>query len=209
MATDAIYCEQLTDAIIAELRAHLPANMTTAAWVVPVPNPPPAVPAYVKDHPLYVIQHGDLSDYAGPESVEAELPAILIRPLDVTPDAAFSGAGGVDGYEHRFRVVHIRAFDQCYTLAGAVETNMTRARARYAKAINQALLADVYGYMGKPTLTTADSSAAVASVSLPRWNIGVNDEDVGFIRSLNAPIWAISCDFSITVQVGPPTTPTP
>lgn len=186
MATDAVYAGELIEAIIAELKAHLPAN-----WLAPSTGEVPVKP----------IQHGDLKDFPATEgSILADTPAIFARCVGIRPDGG--GINGVENYIHSFHVVHLRQFNECRTDAGAVETNMTKARERYAKLLNNALFNDPFGRMGNPTLTCADTGASVSYVGSPTWDLGQGgDGDVAYIRDLRAQLWAIACDFEITVLV--------
>ncbi len=184
MASDVVFCEQLIDAVLTELRAHLPANWSTAA---------------AGEQVLKLLQHGDLADYPAADSVRDDTPAILVRPLGISYSAADSGTGGREGVLHRFRLVHVREFSECYKADGSAEPNMTRARSRYAKIIHKALFADTFGRLDNPTLTSA-GSAAVRDVQWEQWDLGEGRlDDVADVRELRTDLWAIAVDFAVTV----------
>lgn len=188
MATDAVYTAELIDAALADLRAHLPSGWITAGTA----------------GALKLLECGDLADYVGPEGLVIDTPAIIIRPrATITPDLTNSGIGGREMSSEPFRLVHVRAWEDCYTEAGAREDNMTRARAAYAKAIHQALFADDLGRLGSPTLTCADGSATVEWVQWDGWDVGGGStEDVAGIRNLGLHLWAIACDYTVQVLAG-------
>ena len=189
MAADAVYTEQLMDAVIQELSEHLPSG-----WTGPATG----------EEPAKVAQPGDLFDFPAVDPVDMELPAIFVKPLGINPVNDHGGIGGVDVYAHGFRLVHVRAHEQCYDGAGARETNMARARARYAKALHYALNYDRYGLMDSPTLTATGGTARVINVVFDSWDLGRGTvEDVAAIRDLRAGLWAIACDFEIWVNVTP------
>jgi len=195
MANDLVYTTQLIDAVLKELKDNLPAGWITTAS---------------GEARLKTLEHGALSDWvvAPPEDgFVALLPAIIVRPFDITDDRANAGTGRMQMLDNAFRLVHIRCFDQCYTSSGAREWNMTKARARYAKIIGKALFDDVY--MGNPTLTSSDAAWAkvVPTIMFRSWDIGTglddgSAEEVTRIARMRQQMWAIACDFEIKVSVG-------
>lgn len=199
MAIDFLLTAQLADAVIGELEDHLPATWFVAGRAA-------------GEEPLRLLEHGDLADYCGDDRALAlQLPAIFVRPLSAALLDGHGGTGGVEVIDHRFRLVHVRHFDQCYDGDGAKEDNQTRARARYAKTISKALYADKHRRLDNPTLTTSDSAARILMVTTGGWDFGTDftgggTPDVAVVRRLSQQgtrIWAIACDFSIHVRVTP------
>mgnify|MGYP001375916622 CR=1 FL=1 len=200
MARDFIQAEEIIDAVIAELQSHLPATWFLSGRAA-------------GEEPLALLEHGDLVDYSGNDrELMDQLPAIFVRPLDVTPIADGAGVGGVDCLETALRLVHVRGYKQCYDNSGNAQDNQTRARSRYAKIITKALFADSHGKMGSPTLTTTDSGGVeLSNVDFVRWDLGSDlasgTTDVQIVRRMQqngARIWAIACDLVAQVVVGPP-----
>jgi hypothetical protein len=191
MATDIIFTTELIDAAIAELKANLPAAMLTQT---------------AGEAALKLLEHGDLSDYAGRENVLlANTPAIIIRPLGIAPDGG--GTGGVERQENGFRLVHIRRHEDCYDDAGNREDNMTRARGRYLKIIAKALLHDPRRALNAATLTSADTAGAQIIPAMTwdgvDYGIGMGgNEDIRAIRKWAAKVWAVSLDFTVPVRCG-------
>lgn len=199
MAVDVLVTTELLDAVLAELTAHLPATWFKAGSA--------STEAYLR-----TMEHGDLADYCGDDrKLLDQLPALFVRPLTASV-AEGGGTGAVEVIDHAFRLVHVRRFADCYTDAGALEQNMTRARERYAKLIDKALYADVNKRLDNPTLTTATGSTARIMMMLRgAWDYGTDfggggSPDVAMVRRLQQrgpQVWAISCDFSILVRVTP------
>ena len=198
MAVDVLVTEELLDAVLAELAAHLPAtwlqsgNATTEAA-------------------LKVMECGDLMDYCGNDAgLIADTPAVFVRPLEATVADGHGGTGAVEVINHKFRLVHVRRFEQCYTAAGVREKNMTRARMRYAKELGRALFADKNKRLDNPTLTTATGSTAkIMIMTMDGWDFGTEaggSSEVAVIRAVQSKgpqMWAISVDFTIMVRVTP------
>lgn len=195
MAKDLVFTTELIDACIAELTANLPAG-----WITQTAT----------ETKLQTLEHGALSDWviAPPEEgIVSLLPAIIIRPFDITDNKGQGGTGRVQMLDNAFRLVHIRTFEQCHTAAGAREWNMTKARARYAKIISKALFDDVY--MGNPSLTSSDTAGAqvVPTAMFRSWDIGTglddgSAEEVTKIARMRQRMWAIACDFEMKVHAG-------
>lgn len=202
MAIDFVHTTEAVDAVLAVLRAHLPATWFPAT-------------AAAGEQALRLLEHGDLADYPSAEDLEGDLPAILVRGLGV--EQVNAGADGVAITEETIRLVHLRAWDQCYTAAGALETNMTRARERYAKIISKALFADPNrrlaviasgGARTDVTLTSTDAAGAQLVTHLFRgWDLGQDDgpaatPDVAGVRELGQRLWAIACTSVVRVRTG-------
>jgi hypothetical protein len=204
MAVDFVHTAEIVDAVLAVLRGHLPTTWFPAT-------------AAAGEQALRLLEHGDLADYPAAEDMEADLPAILVRGLGIEETGA--GITGVAITEEHLRLVHVRAHDQCYTDAGARQTNMTRARERYAKIISKALFADPHrklaviddeGARTEVTLTCTDGAGAqFIHHSFRGWDLGQDDgpaatPDVAAIRTLGLPVWAIACTFVARVRTGGP-----
>lgn len=165
---------------------------------------------------LRTLEHGDWADYPTQKELEDDLPAILVRGM---------GPVQISGHltqkvttAEMVRVVHVRPFLKCYTDAGGVELNMTRARQRYAKIINAALMHDPHkklavvdadGTRHEVALTTSDAGGArVPLVLWDGWDLGHDmgtthaTEDVSAIRDLGARVWAIACDLQVQIDTG-------
>lgn len=200
MAVDVLVTTELLDAVIAELQAHLPATWFAAGRAA-------------TEAPLKLLEFGDLADYCGNDrELLSQVPAVFVRPLNATVSDGHGGTGGVEVIDHAFRLVHVRGFADCYTDAGAREDNMTRARARYAKALHKALFADQNKRLDNPTLTTATGSTAkIMVMAMERWDFGTDflgggTPDVAVVRKIaeaGPRVWAVACDFSILVRVTP------
>lgn len=208
MAKDFVHSAAVVDAVIAALTgadgsSHtngLPAEFWTGA------------------HALRLLEHGDLADYVEDDWDATLLPGIIVRSTGTELYQELSSTDGGQGTVERIRVVHIRRLDQCLTDAGAAETNMSRARERYAKLIGKALFADPVRVLGviatsgtrtNPTLTCADThGAAVKVVRFVRWDLGNGQggaEEVAFVRNIGAAarVWAIACDLDVYCLSGP------
>ena len=208
MASDIVHSGEIVDQVIAVLKggdgdSHT--NGLPVAWFTSG-----------DDEYLRTLEHGDWSDYPNDEWLD-RLPAILVRGLGPVPTGDATIRQTLQT-EERVRVVHIRAHDQCYTAAGALERNMTRARERYAKIIGKALFADPHkrlavvgseGSRTEATLTSADTGGAqVVNALFGGWDMGHDIDtanatpDVDLVRGLNARVWAIACDLRVIVNNG-------
>jgi len=201
MAIDFVHTEQLVDAVLAVLTAHLPAG-----WL-----PSTATSSEVA---LKVLDHGDYADYPEADSLLKDCPAIIIRGLGTEPTDA--GIGGLLVSSERLRLVHVRMFEQCRDAEGKIELNMTRARERYAKIIGKAMFTDpkrrlaVIGGGGVRTeVSLASTDTAGAQLGEHRflgWDLGqdgpTRTEDVATIRQMSQRVWAIACDMVVDVSTG-------
>lgn len=203
MAQDFVHTAQIVDGVIAALRAQLPANWFTDDGT---------------ETPLQLLEHGDLADYPTAGAVTDDCPALLVRGLGPQPGGR-GGVGGVQETQETIRVIHIRTPAQCWDDDGARETNAARARARYAKLINQALFADPVGRMAavhaatgartEISLTCEDGAGAqIVMVQWQGWDLGHDLpgtgalEDVQRFRRLPTDTWAIGCELQVTVRSG-------
>ena len=201
MAIDFVHTEQLVDAVLAVLAAHLPAG-----WL-----PSTAMSSEVA---LKVMDHGDYADYPEAANLLDDCPAIIIRGLGLEPTDA--GISGLLVTSERLRLVHVRMFDQCRDADGKLELNMTRARERYAKIIGQALFADPKrrlavvsdsGTRTEVSLTSTDAAGAqLVEHRYIGWDVGqdgpTRTEDVATIRQMSQRVWAIACDMVVDVRTG-------
>jgi hypothetical protein len=211
MARDFLHTAEIVDAVIAVLKgadgaAHtngLPAN-----WF------PDARDSL--ETPLFVLEHGDLSDYAA-VNFDTDLPAILVRGRGLRPYPQ-NPCGPVQWTTEFVRVVLIRAYDQCHKADGTLWRNQTRAREAYAKTLGKALFADPKGILAVidaqgqrtiPTLTCADSNGTqIQEVRWAGWDLGLEYEgegatqDVASVQDLGLPIWAIACDLAVDIMTG-------
>jgi hypothetical protein len=211
MAIDFVHTAELVDAVIAVLKGAdgalhtggLPANWFRDA-------------SDADEAPLVLLEHGDLADYAGGQ-LDRDLPCILVRGLGPQPTDR-GGVAGVQQTEEIIRVVHVRKREQCYADDGSCEYNMTRARARYGKALCKALfndpkrrLAVIDGAGARTDVTLTSTDVAGAQLVSVLWagldlghSIGNPNaiEDVTIIRRLSSPIWAIACDLRVQVRSG-------
>lgn len=218
MARDVVHTTQVVDAVIAVLKGSYSSG--TGVRTGGLPNTWFDVGADGTEVPLRVLDHGDLSDYPTEtlalfsDALTADLPAILVRGMGPIPTGRGGTSGVIETHEV-IRVVHVRRFDQCRTSTGTVETNMCRARERYAKTIGQALLYDEKGKLAviaaagtrtEVTLTSTDGAGAqLINVEWQGWDFeGGADgaSDVGNIKLIGLPIWAIACDLRIRCQSG-------
>lgn len=167
------------------------------------------------DH-VPLIGMGYVADY-GVLNFDKDLPAILVRGL---------GVELIGGHQaktwhtaERIRVVHVRKFEQCYHATTEPDkSNMTLARAWYAKQISKALFNDPKKLLAviaaddsrtEVSLTCTDTDgAAIVDCVFRRWDLGDDignpeaTEDVRIIAELNARMWAIACDFDVHIQNG-------
>lgn len=211
MAIDFVHTAEIVDAVIAVLTGADDATHTgglPANWFMDAVDE--------DETPLVLLEHGDLADYAGGQ-LDRDLPCILVRGLGPQPTDR-GGVAGVQETEEIIRVVHVRKREQCYADDGSCEYNMTRARARYAKALCKALfndpkrrlaVIDAEGTRTDVTLTSTDTAGAQIVTAL--WagldlghEIGNPNsiEDVAIIRRLASPLWAIACDLRVIVRSG-------
>lgn len=212
MAIDFLHSGQTVDAVIAVLvgaDGALHTGGLPPAWF-------PATSANGEE-PLKVLEHGDLADYPADQAVSDLCPAILVRGLGPKP-TDHGGASGVMVTQEVVRVIHTRLFDQCYTAAGGRESNMTRARERYAKIIGKALfndqkrrlaVIDSTGDRTDVTLTCSDGAGAqLVNAMWSGWDLGYDAgsvdsmQEVQMIRSLPLPLWAIGCEMTILCRSG-------
>lgn len=207
MATDFVHTGEIVDAVRDVLKGSgddhtggLPAD-----WFNP-------------NHKEYLraLEHGDWADYGKVNrDVEDDTPAILVRGMGPTPKEGTLTR--ILHTEEKIRVVHIRRFEQCYDANGRIETNMVKARERYAKLINKALMNDPHkklavidadGNRTEVSLTSDDGYANVVNVLWRGWDLGhpvgsdYSTEDVAGIRALELPIWAIACDLAVQIKTG-------
>ena len=204
MATDLVFTDEIVDAVIACLKAGLPANWFAAG-------------EDGNETPLQLLTHGDLADYTAIRALEQDLPAIIVRGFG--PERTDrGGAGGRVQVLERVRVVHLRKHDQCHDDTGSPERNMVRARVRYAKAIHKAIHQDAKGRLAvigsggtrtDVTLTSADTAGArLQQVVFESWDLGHDVanphsmEDVALVRRLPLQAWAIGCEFGVYVDAG-------
>ena len=211
MASDVVHTTAVIDAVLSALAGGDGADHTgglPANWFMDARD--------ADEVPLKWIEHGDLTDYPWDEPgwLGDNTPIIIVRSLALTPAsvAAYGGLNGALGVEERMRLVHVRKHEQCRDDAGAVERNMTRARARYAKAIHQALFADQpWQKLAVLTDTTRTEPTITGALLIEAqwrgWDFGTGERgtsDVLNIASLRQPYWAIACDFSVILQTGGP-----
>lgn len=207
MATDVVFTGELVDAVIDVLKGFGSTHIggLPAAWF-----------DSTDQEYLRVLEHGDWADYGKTSrDIRNDLPAIFVRGMGPTPEKGTLTQ--VLHTQELIRVVHVRRFDQCYTAAGAKETNMVRARERYAKIISKALfhdpnkklaVIDGSGNRTEVSLTSDDDNAQVYNVLWRGWDLGhpigsdYSTEDVAGIRALEAPIWAIACDLVVQIRTG-------
>jgi hypothetical protein len=213
MATDFVHTTEIVDAVLAVLTGDGSTHYggLPAAWHI-------ATDDYTGtgEYGLTLLEHGDLSDYVT-TNLENLSPAILVRGMG--PKA--SSRGGVSGHRETFeviRVIHLRSRDHSLTAAGALETNLTRARERYAKIIGKALFNDPHkrlatisssGVRTPATLTCSDSAGAqIQNVVFLGWDLGEeygsadSMREVAMVGSLSAPVWAIGCEFEVVIDTG-------
>jgi hypothetical protein len=188
IATDIIHTEQLVDAAITLLKTELPSDWFNAA----------------KAEYLRLVLFGDAREYAVREettdkdtSIIKELPALLVRPIQVTPAAEYDGVGGQAGTADRLRIVMIRTRDQAYTSTGAL-TTIPRAKARYMKIISEAIRTG--GRLGLPTLTCASGSAAVMKIEFVSADYSEGTPDTRAVAEMGNGCWAIALDVSVVVS---------
>jgi len=180
MATDFCHSEEIINAVIAVLKGDDGASHTGGLPATWFPEGGDGTEASLKH-----LEHGDYADYAI-DSLEELCPAILVRSLGPQPTKR-GGTGGVIETEETIRVVHMRAFNQCRTSAGAMELNMSRARARYAKIITKALFNDPQHKLAtinsgnsraEVSLTCTDSAGAqVLNALWAGWDLGHSGSD--------------------------------
>jgi len=207
MATDFVHSGEIVQAVINVLKGHgtshdggLPATWFTASH----------------NERLRTLAFGDLADYVTQDAFMDDLPAIIVRGLGCEATGK-SGASGVLETVESVRVVHCRLYSQCYTDAGAVERNMTKARLRYAKIIGKALFNDpnkrlaVISTAGERTevsLTCSDANGAqIVNVLFGGWDLGLDGgtrstDEVRSLRRLPIQAWAIACDLRVTIRSG-------
>lgn len=202
MAIDFHCSTEIIDAVISVLKAStggLPANWFTRA---------------AGEEPLRLLEHGDLFDYAAEGDIFEDCPGIIVRSLGPSPDTQYTG--GIQTVNEHIRVIHYRKFDQCYTSTGTKETNMVKARSRYAKLLAKALFNDphrklaVIGNTGtrkEATITSADTNGAVVNCIWEGTDLGGDGGDnstpeVSVMRSLAAQVWAISIDVNVKYRIG-------
>lgn len=183
MARDFIHSEEIGDAIVAILEANLPATWLEAG------------------HPdeLRVLAFGDMHEYvARGASIRDECPAILVKPLGVTPFSV-QGFGGMASVES-FRIIMVRTFAQTTDSDGSLIA-AARGRARYAKILNTALFHSER--LGNPALSTVDQAAAIRRIRFVGWDYDAGNGDTAAIMELSADVWAISVDIGVEVITGP------
>ncbi len=209
MARDVVHSEAVVDAVIAVLTGaddELHSGGLPAGWFEDGEDG--------TEVPLRLLEHGDLADYAAAEDLLELLPCIMVRSLGPRP-ATPAGDRGKETTEETIRIIHLRQPEQSRDDEGDEETNQTRARARYAKAIHTALFRDPHrklavidaeGERTEVSLTAEGGSAFVFDVQWEGWDLGhelgsaYSIEDVGRIRAMNVPMWAIGCEIRVRVR---------
>ena len=207
MATDFVHTSQIVDGVIAVLKGHgathdggLPATWFDRSVA----------------GSLAAIMAGDLADYVDQKTFLSDLPVVFVRGLGCRPVGS-AKAGGKLQTEERVRVIHARRFDQCYQDDGDRESNMTRARLRYAKIIGKALFNDPNKRLGvisstgartEVSLTCADTDGAhIVEATFEGWDYGLDGTtggtpEVRLLRQLPLQAWAIACDLRVLIWSG-------
>jgi hypothetical protein len=181
---DFIHDEQIIDAVIAQLNAELPSEWTSG------------------EDPIWRLQRldfGDLRDYRmAREMTWRDLcPAILIRVDRSERAAEYGGLGGKEGQVVPLRLLHVRARGQCRDLENPEKLiSPARARAQCAKAISKALFAN--RDLGRPTLTTEDSSARVVELRPRAVVYEAEKGDVALAATYD--LVAVAVDFDVVVR---------
>ena len=189
MAIDFLHSEAVMDAIIAEITANAPDDWFTDGKVENLQL------CAVGSLQEYAIR--DVTDGSRQPSVMDECPAILVRPLTVTPDIEYGGIGGEQGTDETYRIVMVRTFAQTLDDDGDKIT-VARGKSRYAKLLNKAIFTN--GRLGSPTLTTDDTSADIIRVSFLSADLSDTTEDTRLVGILPAQIWAIAIDASVNIS---------
>ncbi len=156
---------------------------------------------------LSALQHGDLRDLPASHLTEGRLPCILVRGTGTQPGQTSSGSQVC--YEP-VRIVHARHFDQCRDDDGNVEENMTRARERYAKIVNDAVFNDpnrklatinAAGTRTEVDLSSDDTAAHVTRVEFVGWDLGQDPgsgtPETADDRLRANRVWAIALDIRV------------
>ena len=151
---DFVHDEELADAILARLRANLP-----AVW-------------RDRNNPvtgLKRIEFGDLlawnfSGKRGDEGPDDLIPSIFVRFATNDEASQYSGVGGKEGRLTMYTVVHVFGPQQCYDLdAPHAPVQAERSKSQRAKAISKALWYHATNAsrrrIGGADLTTDDTNA--------------------------------------------------
>ncbi len=183
--TDFVHDEQIVQAVLAQLNAHLPPAWTGG------------------DSPVLrtrCAQFGDLRDQPlEPGQRWRDLcPALYVRLNRSERTAERCGLGGKEAQIVPLRLVHVRTREQCLNLDredGAL-LPPAHARAQYAKVISKALFAN--RDLGNPALTTDDTSARVIEL---RPRAILYEEDLGDVRfATTHGLVAFGIDFEVVVR---------
>ena len=195
MATDFFHSGDVVEAVLAALRAGLPAN-----WFEATDDGDEAT--------LRVIQHGDLADYVSMNHVLSETPALLVRSMGPRPHQTSTGSTTTI---ERARITHIRRHEDCRDADGGEERNYTRARERYAKLIHAAVFADPHRKLAiisgetrtEATLSSDDTAAEIWDARFVGWDLGHEGasqhsaEEVRRFRADGVAAWAIALDLDV------------
>jgi hypothetical protein len=182
--TDFVHDEEIVDAVIAQLKEHLP-----EAWAEggnPISR-------------LQCLQFGDLRDYrfSPGKGWQDICPAILVRLNRSDRAPEYGGLGGKEGQVVPLRLLHVRTREQC---PDPDDPQLTmppaRARAYYAKIISKALFAN--RDLGRPSLTTDDTSARV--VELRPKAIVYEGEKADMELAARHDLVAFGIDFEVVVR---------
>jgi hypothetical protein len=182
--TDFVHDEEIVEAVIAQLKAHLPE---------------PWVEGGNSILRVQCLQFGDLRDYRFPpgQAWRDICPAILVRLNRSDRAPEYGGLGGKEGQVVPLRLLHVRTREQCPDPDNPqLLSSPAQARAHYAKTISKALFAN--RDLGRPSLTTDDASARVVELR-PR-AIVYEGERADMELAARHDLVAFGIDFEVVVR---------